>query len=297
MSHFARRIHDVLIAPRAAEKEDRRRELALNGLLLASLVLALVPGVQRAVQISAGGPETADHVQTITVLSVALAGFGVLLVLSRRGRPVQAAWGLLGVYYGIELWSFLSEGPQKYTTLLISMVFVVTAGVLCGSRVAFGAAGAVFVTLVVVTVLESSHLIASPSETFALVPDAVTVVEIAGAFGVVALLLSMRTRERSESVDDLVAGSASSPLRELRTSALTVRELQVVRLIVGGRSNADISQELIVSPRTVHSHVSSALRKTGCANRTELAVLAVQEGLVEPGAPSEPAFPHIGQSE
>lgn len=283
MSHLARRIHDGLIAPRAAEEEDRRRELALNGLLVASLVLALVPAVQRAVQISGGGPETSDHAQTLAVLSAAVAGFALLLVLSRRGGPVQAARGLLGVYYFVELWSFLSEGPQKYTTLLISMVFVVTAGVLCGSRAAFGAAGAVFVTLTVVTVLESSHVITSPSETLSLVPDAVTVVEIAGAFGMVALLLSTRTRERSGSVAELVGGAAAFPLRELRTSALTVRELQVVKLLAEGRSNADISQELILSPRTVHSHVSNALRKTGCSNRTELAVLAIKEGLVESG--------------
>lgn len=98
----------------------------------------------------------------------------------------------------------------------------------------------------------------------------------------IALLLSTRTRASSSSVAELVGGSAqTSPLSDLRTGALSVRELQVVRLIAAGRSNVEIANELIVSPRTVHSHLSSALRKVGCANRTELAVLVVREGLAE----------------
>lgn len=281
MSQLPRRIHDGLISPRAVDETDRRRELALNRLLLASVVLALLPGVQRAVQIADGGPETRDHIQTLAVLTVALVGFGLLLMLSRRGHPVRAAWGLLGVYYFVDLWSFLAEGPQKSTTILISMVFIVAAGALCGSRIAFGAAATVVLTLITVTVLESTQVVKAPSETFSLTPDAVTVVEIAGALGAVALLLSTRTRERSVSVADLVSDPASSPVRDLRTSALTVRELEVLKLLAEGRSDRDISRELVVSPRTVHSHVANALRKTGCANRTELAVLAVRDGVVE----------------
>lgn len=274
-------LYDVLIAPHSAEEEDRRRELALNGLLLASMMLALLPGVQRAIQIAHGGPETRDHVQTLTVLAVATAGFGGLLALSRRGRPATAAWGLLCVYYFVEVWSFLSEGPQKSTTILIWMVLVVTAGVLCGSRAAFGAAALGVLTLLAVAILQNASVLSHPTETYSTAPDAVTVLEIAGAFGAVALLLSTRTREPSGSVADLVASSPSSPLRSLRLTALTVRELQVVKLVAQGRSNIEISRELIISPRTVHSHVSHALHKAGCANRTELAVLAVSEGLVD----------------
>lgn len=192
------------------------------------------------------------------------------------------------MYYFVEVWSFLAEGPQKSTTLLIWMVLVVTAGVLCGSRAAFGAAGAGVLTLLVVTTLEGANVLKGPTETYSTAPDPVTVVEMVGAFAAVALLLSTRTRERSASIADLVAGSPSSPLRGLRLTALTVRELQVVKLVAAGLSNAEISRELIISPRTVHSHVSNALRKTGCANRTELAVLATKEGLVEAASLEEP---------
>jgi DNA-binding NarL/FixJ family response regulator len=59
----------------------------------------------------------------------------------------------------------------------------------------------------------------------------------------------------------------------------------VVRLLAAGHPNAEIARELFVSPRTVHTHVSNALRKTNCSNRTELAVLAVQDRAGTPPVP------------
>ena len=279
---MAVRVAGVLLTPRASEEEARRREYALNSLLIVSLLLAVLPGVQRAVQISHGGPETADHVQTLVVASGAAVAYGGLLWLSRRGRPVIAAYGLVGVYYLVSVWLLVSEGPQKGLAILACALVVVTAGVLCGGRTAALAGGAATLALAAVAILESLRVLAVPPEPLSQIPDAGTVVEMAVAFGAVALLVSTRTRERSASVADLVGGgSVVSPLAELRTAALSVRELQVVRLLAAGRSNGDIAAELMVSPRTVGSHVSSALAKTGCSNRTELAVLAVREGLAE----------------
>jgi DNA-binding NarL/FixJ family response regulator len=59
----------------------------------------------------------------------------------------------------------------------------------------------------------------------------------------------------------------------------------VVQLVAEGHSNAAIARQLFVSSRTVQSHVASAMRKTRSANRTELGVLALREGL----APLQPA--------
>jgi DNA-binding CsgD family transcriptional regulator len=61
---------------------------------------------------------------------------------------------------------------------------------------------------------------------------------------------------------------------------LTPRELEVLRLIAIGRSNADISTALSISLNTVATHVRSILAKCGCANRTEAAAYALQYGLV-----------------
>jgi DNA-binding CsgD family transcriptional regulator/pimeloyl-ACP methyl ester carboxylesterase len=55
---------------------------------------------------------------------------------------------------------------------------------------------------------------------------------------------------------------------------LSDRELEVLRLLAGGRSNQQIADELVISSSTVAKHVTSILSKTGAANRTEAAVYA-----------------------
>jgi DNA-binding CsgD family transcriptional regulator len=62
-------------------------------------------------------------------------------------------------------------------------------------------------------------------------------------------------------------------------SGLSPREIEVLRLIVDGRTNAEIAAELYLSERTVHRHVSSILTKLGVRSRTAAAILAVRRGL------------------
>ncbi len=64
---------------------------------------------------------------------------------------------------------------------------------------------------------------------------------------------------------------------------LTARELQVLRLLAQGLPNKLIAQELVVSEKTVKTHVSNVLAKLHLSHRTEAAVYAVRRGLVEPG--------------
>lgn len=61
---------------------------------------------------------------------------------------------------------------------------------------------------------------------------------------------------------------------------LTDRELEILRLIAQGLSNADIMEELVISENTVKGHVSNILSKLHLANRTQAAVYAWREGLV-----------------
>jgi DNA-binding NarL/FixJ family response regulator len=70
------------------------------------------------------------------------------------------------------------------------------------------------------------------------------------------------------------------PEQASSTASLTGRELEVLQLVVEGFSNPGIAAELSVSPRTVQSHVASALAKTGARSRTHLAVIAVRTGLL-----------------
>jgi DNA-binding NarL/FixJ family response regulator len=63
--------------------------------------------------------------------------------------------------------------------------------------------------------------------------------------------------------------------------SLTAREQEVLELITHGLSNADIGNQLHLSPRTVEKYVSSLLRKTSTSNRAELVRFAIKHGLVE----------------
>jgi ATP/maltotriose-dependent transcriptional regulator MalT len=67
----------------------------------------------------------------------------------------------------------------------------------------------------------------------------------------------------------------------LERGGLTARELEVVRLAAAGHSNRQISDALVLSPRTVEMHIGNVLSKLGCRSRTEAGHRARQLGLLE----------------
>lgn len=69
-------------------------------------------------------------------------------------------------------------------------------------------------------------------------------------------------------------------------SDLSERELEVLRLIAEGLSNAEIAQRLFLSEKTVKSHVSNILGKLHLADRTQAAVYAWREGVVRGDDPA-----------
>jgi DNA-binding NarL/FixJ family response regulator len=64
---------------------------------------------------------------------------------------------------------------------------------------------------------------------------------------------------------------------------LSEREVEVLRHIGRGHSNAEIAQELVISLPTVKTHVRSVLRKLGARDRVQAVVLAYETGLLAPG--------------
>lgn len=61
---------------------------------------------------------------------------------------------------------------------------------------------------------------------------------------------------------------------------LTKREMEILKLIANGRSNAEISEQLVISNHTVKGHVSNILSKLHLADRTQAAVYAWQKGVI-----------------
>jgi len=61
---------------------------------------------------------------------------------------------------------------------------------------------------------------------------------------------------------------------------LTPREKEVLTLMVRGLGNREISEELVVSDKTVKTHVANILGKLGVKSRTQAALMALREGLV-----------------
>ena len=98
---------------------------------------------------------------------------------------------------------------------------------------------------------------------------------------------TVRKAARGESV--LHPRVASRVVQELRGTRkdtpnlftdLSDRELEVLRLIADGLSNAEIADKLVISEKTVKGHVSNILGKLHMLDRTQAAVFAWQQGLV-----------------
>jgi len=78
-----------------------------------------------------------------------------------------------------------------------------------------------------------------------------------------------------------VIGVAEAPERDGLAGLLTEREVEIIRLIAEGNSNAETAQKLFVTEATVKFHLTNTYRKLGVVNRTEAAIFARSHSLLD----------------
>jgi DNA-binding NarL/FixJ family response regulator len=106
----------------------------------------------------------------------------------------------------------------------------------------------------------------------------------AGAAGVLPqdlerteLLGAIRRLVRGESPEPRTSTAHAVPQG---ASVLNSREWEVLKLIVEGRTNAEIAAEIYLAPKSIERHVAAVIRKVGARNRAHLVALAIGRGLV-----------------
>ena len=99
------------------------------------------------------------------------------------------------------------------------------------------------------------------------------------------ILRAIREVYRGEpSMPPLIAHKLMSELQRtsdlpLTKDPLTGRELEILKVVAQGLPNQEIAERLVISERTVRTHVSNILAKLHLANRTQAALYALREGL------------------
>jgi DNA-binding NarL/FixJ family response regulator len=78
-------------------------------------------------------------------------------------------------------------------------------------------------------------------------------------------------------LSEMKPGSTTAPAAR----NLTKREREILALVAEGLSNREIADRLVLSPETVKSHVAAILEKLNVSDRTQAAIYAVRNGLVE----------------
>ncbi len=95
------------------------------------------------------------------------------------------------------------------------------------------------------------------------------------------LLTAIRAAARGQSLlDPAVANVVLQELVGGNKDELTIREIEVLKLLAGGRTNREIAESLVIGEETVKTHVGNILAKLHLAHRAQAVLYAVKRGLI-----------------
>jgi DNA-binding CsgD family transcriptional regulator len=110
--------------------------------------------------------------------------------------------------------------------------------------------------------------------------DQLAALAVLDALGAQPLARLVRARLKTLGVARVPRGPA--PATRVNPAGLTERQVEVVRLLAAGMTNAEIAGQLILSVRTVDSHVAAARAKLGARTRKEAVARAADLGILDP---------------
>jgi DNA-binding NarL/FixJ family response regulator len=233
-------------------------------------------------------PEEDERISVLVVDDHAVVRRGLLAVLD--GEPDLEVLGAAeGGIQALDLIAELDEGAQRPDVVVMDLQMTPLDGIETTRRIRSRYDDIEVVALTSFGEEERVHAALEAGASGYLLKDA-DVDEVAAA---------VRAAHRGElQLDPAVARALMSSLRGISrddvSTALTPRELEVLGLVGTGRANKEIAAELSISERTARTHMSNILRKLGLASRTQAALWAVREGLVEVRDGQQPGAGHPG---
>ena len=84
-------------------------------------------------------------------------------------------------------------------------------------------------------------------------------------------------------IEEFVRRTPAAPDPGSQLDELTDRELEVLKLLTRGQSNAEIAQTLVITDATAKTHVAHVLMKLGVRDRVQAVIYAYESGLIQPG--------------
>ena len=236
-----------LLVRRGADDAQEVLARALDFARRADSRYTLVPAAMACIELAwlTGRPDDADDAVELLAARTAVPGAeraraDLLRWLRRLGRPATAFPGC----------------PPEYAAGL--------AGDWQAAASAFARQGARY---------EQALELADSGETVPML-DALRLLDELGARPAAALL---RRRLRDRGVTQVPRGPA--PTTRANPAGLTDRQVEILRMLTAGRTNAEIAATLVLSVRTVDHHVSAVLQKLGVTSRREVAEAAGRLGL------------------